>query len=106
MGNTLRSSVRKTDSVYRYGGDEFTVILPETTAKKSEHAARRILKAIESVAFSPVPGKKIAVTVSIGITEYSPEEQLSSFIARADRAMFASKQKGRNRITSLYAQPS
>lgn len=103
VGKAVRSSIRKTDSVYRYGGDEFTVILPETDAKKSEHAARRILKAMESLSFSPESGKKIPVTVSIGITEYSPEEDLSSFIGRADRAMFASKQKGRNRITSLYA---
>jgi two-component system, cell cycle response regulator len=106
VGNAVRSSVRKTDSVYRYGGDEFTVILPETDAKRSEHAARRIVKAISSVSFSSSAGKKIAVTVSIGITEYSPNEELSLFIRRSDRAMFSSKQKGRNRITSLYAEPS
>ncbi|RLC14790.1 MAG: diguanylate cyclase response regulator [Deltaproteobacteria bacterium] len=97
----INSRLRKTDSTYRYGGDEFTIILPETTGKDAEFAARRIRTAMESEIFSPETGKSVTVTISTGITEYCPREDLSTFIRRADQAMFNSKQKGRNQITIL-----
>lgn len=101
FARVIRSKLRKTDSTYRYGGDEFTVILPETSGTDAEFAALRIRSAMEAETFSPEPGKSVAITISIGITEYFPRESLSAFIKRADQAMFASKQKGRNQITIL-----
>jgi diguanylate cyclase (GGDEF)-like protein len=48
-------------------------------------------------------GKEVKITISIGVTEYQPKEELSTFIQRADRAMYRSKQKGRNMVSALYA---
>jgi len=99
LGQTIRSTLRRLDSAYRYGGEEFTIILPETDGEEAQKAARRIADAISAEKFSPIPGSEIRITMSIGVAEYCPEEDMESFIKRADMAMFASKQSGRNRIT-------
>ncbi len=101
LGKTVQYSLRRTDSAYRYGGEEFTMILPETTAKEAIPVAVRIKKQISSRTFYPENGGAITITVSLGISQYHTGEKLSDFVKRADKAMFLSKQKGRNRITLL-----
>jgi diguanylate cyclase (GGDEF)-like protein len=90
------------DSAYRYGGEEFTIILPETTGKEAMNVAERIRLATEAEKMIPNEGKPVTVTVSIGVTEYSKKEKLSDFVQRADRAMYMSKQNGRNRVSYLF----
>ncbi len=104
LGRAVQSCLRKTDSAYRYGGEEFTVILPETTAEEAVIVAQRIKKAVSSRKFFPENGEPTTITVSIGVTQYRPEEKLSTFVKRADQAMFRSKEKGRNRISVLEAE--
>ena len=104
IGQIIRDCLRKMDSAYRYGGEEFTIILPETTGKEAFAVAPRIQSSLSSVKFNPVANKDVIITVSIGVTEYCPGESLSDFVQRADKAMYVSKQKGRDRISSLYAQ--
>jgi len=99
----IKSCLRANDTAYRYGGEEFTVILPETGGDEAGTVAQRIRAALEAERFSPVDGKKVKITISIGVTEYHPKEELSTFIQRADRAMYRSKQKGRNMVSMLYA---
>lgn len=99
----IKSCLRANDTAYRYGGEEFTVILPETGGDEARTVAQRIRAALEAERFSPVNGKKVKITISIGVTEYQPKEELSTFIQRADRAMYRSKQKGRNMVSMLYA---
>jgi len=99
----IKSCLRANDTAYRYGGEEFTVILPETGGDEAGTVAQRIRAALEAERFSPVNGKKVKITISIGVTEYQPKEELSTFIQRADRAMYRSKQKGRNMVSMLYA---
>lgn len=101
----IKSCLRANDTAYRYGGEEFTVILPETGGDEARTVAQRIRAALEAERFSPVNGKKVKITISIGVTEYQPKEELSTFIQRADRAMYRSKQKGRNMVSMLYADP-
>ncbi len=101
LGKTVQYSLRRTDSAYRYGGEEFTIILPETTAKEAVPVAVRIKKQISARTFYPENGGAITITVSLGISQYQIGEKLSDFVKRADKAMFLSKQKGRNRITLL-----
>lgn len=101
LGKAIRQSLRKTDSAYRYGGEEFTVILPETVCKEAENVAERIKEAIETKTLYPEGGEPTHITVSIGVTQYLPGEKLTDFVKRADKAMFFSKQQGRSRITVL-----
>ena len=99
----MKSCLRANDTAYRYGGEEFTVILPETGGEEAGTVAQRIRAALEAERFTPVDDKKVKITISIGVTEYQPKEELSTFIQRADRAMYRSKQKGRNMVSMLYA---
>jgi diguanylate cyclase (GGDEF)-like protein len=104
ISQLIKSCLRKLDTAYRYGGEEFTVILPETSGEEAVLVAERIRKTIQSEKFTPEPGKKLGITISIGAAQYAPEEQLSTFIQRADKAMYLSKQQGRNRVTALSAE--
>ena len=104
FGKIIRSRLRKMDSGYRYGGDEFTVILPSTKGDEALVVAERIRTAMEQEKFFPNPGKSVSLTVSIGATEYRRKEEVSSFIYRADQTMYISKQKGGNLITSLFSE--
>ena len=106
IGQIIRSCLRTMDSAFRYGGEEFTVILPETRAQEANNVAHRIRTAVESENFFPEPGNVVTVTISIGVTEYYNKESLSEFIKRADQAMYLSKEKGRNAISSLFAESS
>ncbi|QTA79928.1 Two component system response regulator, GGDEF domain-containing [Desulfonema limicola] len=104
IGQVIQSSLRRMDSAYRYGGEEFTIILPDTGGEEAIKAAKRISSAINSERFKPVPEKEIYITVSIGIAEYCAGEELEAFVKRADKAMYKSKEKGRNRITLFSEQ--
>jgi two-component system cell cycle response regulator len=100
----MRTCLRTNDSAYRYGGEEFTVILPETAGEEARTVAQRIRAALEAEPFSPQDGEEVTVTISIGLTEYHPKEELSTFIQRADQAMYRSKRSGRNKVSMLYAE--
>ncbi len=104
IGQIVISLLRTMDSAYRYGGEEFTIILPETSGEEAKTVAKRVREAIGSEIFTPKRGKPISVTVSVGVTEYFIDEGISSFVQRADKAMYVSKQTGRNRVTSLYVE--
>ncbi len=98
----IQSQLRQTDVVARYGGDEFVVVLPETPSNGAVGVAERIRKSIQS---SPLTtrDKKVALTVSIGIAGYPNQgHDLDTVVERADHAMYASKNAGKNRIT-LYS---
>jgi len=104
ISQIIKSCLRTMDSAYRYGGEEFTVILPETKGKKAKNVANRIKRAVELERFLPEPDKVVTITISIGLTEYFMNEQLSTVIKRADQAMYNSKAQGRNRISSLFVE--
>ena len=104
LGQIIKVCLRTMDSAYRYGGEEFTIILPETTGKEANNVAERINASVESERFSTKTGEDFSITISIGVTEYFKEEQLSTFIHRADQAMYKSKAKGRNRISFLASE--
>jgi two-component system cell cycle response regulator len=101
----IKSCLRINDSAYRYGGEEFTVILPETNGDEAKTVAQRIRASLESEKFRPIPDKNAKITISIGVTQYFPKEELSAFIRRADKAMYLSKKNGRNRVSVLLAEP-
>ncbi len=97
-GKILRSSLRKTDTAYRYGGEEFAILLPETMSSKALHFAERIRQAFERQGLI-LPGEQnLAVTVSIGVAQYEIGEEINAFIKRTDKNMYAAKNKGKNQI--------
>jgi diguanylate cyclase (GGDEF)-like protein/PAS domain S-box-containing protein len=97
VARLLTLVARQTDFVCRYGGEEFAVILPNTPADGALALAERYRTAIasENWAFRPI-------TISIGVASLTPEIQYrAELIEKADRALYHSKQNGRNRITHI-----
>jgi diguanylate cyclase (GGDEF)-like protein len=103
LAQIIESCLRKLDTAYRYGGEEFTVILPETTGDEAETVAYRIKDAVRKEKFRPRAGEDVQVTVSIGVTQYLPSEEITTFVKRADAAMYASKDEGRDKVSCLFA---
>jgi len=98
LGKVIQESLRQTDSAYRYGGEEFTVILPETKGEKAVSVAERMRKRFEAETFSPTFEEKVHKTVSIGAAQYQPEEEFLGFMRRVDKAMYAAKDQGKNQV--------
>lgn len=96
LGKILKSQVRACDYAFRYGGDEFIVMLGNSNAETSKVVAERIRKAVESHTFS-VEGHNLNLTVSIGLASYPEHAQSASgLIQIADQAMYYGKRKSRN----------
>jgi diguanylate cyclase (GGDEF)-like protein len=100
IGEIIRSSIRESDSAYRYGGEEFTILLPETDIEAALPVARRLLAAIGSADFHTADGHGVKLTASIGVAQRHAGEDAKAFLKRADRAMYESKRKGRNKVTA------
>jgi diguanylate cyclase (GGDEF)-like protein len=98
LGQVIKRCLRETDSSYRYGGEEFTIILPMTTSKEGIVTAKRIQTELRKESFSPVPDQEVYVTVSIGLAQYKPKEEIKAFVNRVDKLMYHAKENGRDRI--------
>jgi len=91
----ILSSGRSSDVACRYGGEEFCVLLPSTTAVKAEEVANRYREQIEHITWSDHPG--LVVTTSFGVTEFGPgRDTTESMLRAADAALYQAKQAGRN----------
>ncbi len=99
LANLLMASVRTSDMVARYGGEEFAILLTHAGATEASVIANRICK---RVAQYPFPGVRedepLKVTISIGLTELAPHDDLQSFLVRADAALYEAKARGRNQV--------
>lgn len=95
----IQALLRETDILARYGGDEFVVMLPETTAAGAEIVATRIRQRVEAAVLT-TRERPVTSTVSIGVAAY-PEHasDLESVMEQADEALYASKTSGKNRVT-------
>ncbi len=95
IGKILAHEARTSDLVARYGGEEFVIVLPDTGADGAQLAAERIRKAIaDSTQF------QCALTASFGISTFvATNDDRESLIAAADRALYVSKERGRNQVT-------
>jgi diguanylate cyclase (GGDEF)-like protein len=92
----IQGQVRNSDSFGRYGGEEFLLMLPDTSIDEAASLAERARANIETLAFTGLPG--LAVTVSIGIAQFRAHEPIAQTIARADEALYLAKSGGRNRV--------
>ena len=105
LTSAIKANVRDCDTVYRYGGEEFAVILPETSARQAQIIAERLRKTIEATAFS-AGRSSIRVTISLGVAELDPSAQShEDLVYRADQALFAAKNAGRNTTYVWFDDP-
>ena len=95
--NTVKISLREADIFARYGGEEFVILLPETKLDGAVIVAESIRLLIESTPFQD-KDLYINITVSIGVKEFTNEENMSALIDNADRLLYLAKENGRNRI--------
>jgi len=94
IATVLKTSIRDTDAVGRWGGEEFLIICPEANENGSTVIAQKIRSNIESYEFNTI-GK---VTVSLGISIYKETDTGDSLLIRADEALYISKKNGKNQV--------
>lgn len=90
----LDRRIRKTDRLFRYGGEEFIFVFPHTGVRDAERAAESLRAAVEEQRF----GGERRMTASAGVAELGAGEDVERWLGRADRALYAAKQAGRNRV--------
>ncbi|MEK6696427.1 MAG: diguanylate cyclase [Candidatus Deferrimicrobiota bacterium] len=101
LGEQIRKNFRTMDTGFRYGGEEFLVLLPETSSAEAMVPAERLRIRFSEVAFRPHPEEQPRnVTLSIGIAEFRNGISVDDLVRSADRAMYAAKNAGRNRTVS------
>ena len=92
----LKSNIRQEDSLGRWGGEEFLILLPSTTLEGAVQMAEKLRMAIEGYAFTTV-GKR---TSSFGVASYTQGDDTKTLVGRADEALYRAKANGRNRVES------
>ncbi len=107
LGAVLTASLRGTDVVTRWGGEEFVVLFPKAGVKGSASALRKALEAFGAEQFSGGNSKTFSVTFSAGVVEVAPESGLKEAVEEADSLLYRAKEAGRNRVLTpeSTAQP-
>jgi diguanylate cyclase (GGDEF)-like protein len=97
LATVLRAALRTGDGIYRFGGEEFVVLLPSTAVDGGERAARRMLEAVRAAPLC-ADSHVVTLTVTIGLTLVGDQDSLDEAIERADQALLDGKKSGRDRI--------
>ena len=100
VAGVVKNNLRDVDTAYRYGGEEFTVLLPETGIEAAAILAERLRLKIADASQKTGSGSLIKVTVSIGVAEYAPPEIVQIFVRRADKGVYEAKGKGKNQVVA------
>jgi two-component system chemotaxis response regulator CheY len=100
VAERMQANLRAGDGLFRYGGEEFVVLLVEQSLQEAEHAMDRLRAQVEQLGIPAARGGPL--TVSIGVAEIDPRVDVTgeSWIARADTALYEAKERGRNRVVS------
>ena len=105
VADLLRTNLRQTDVVGRYGGDEFMIVLPETGPPAAGEVAEKLRLLIQGASFDASPGLSITLTISVGIAGGQGKALgAESLVRDADQAMYAAKSLGRNQ-TYVFEEP-
>ena len=104
VSSAFYDNVRSSDYVFRYGGDEFVIILTEATEFDTLRIAERIRSRVEKITVVSPSGDNIALSLSIGAAMYSGHPDYERLIQVADEALYIAKNKGRNRV-ELWKEP-
>ncbi|GGY54774.1 GGDEF domain-containing protein [Bacterioplanes sanyensis] len=100
VARLLRQSVRSRDLAARWGGEEFLLLLPETSAAEAAVVAERIRQRIDAAVIE-MGGTTLPVSATLGVAERKGQETLDQLLARADEALYQGKHAGRNRIVCM-----
>ena len=106
IARVIKMQLRDYDIAGRYGGEEFSIILPYTKLSEAQMVAERLRKAVEKTKIdiskvnSDVTEKNIGVTISLGVAEYSTDDDENTLLQKADKALYKAKENGRNRVES------
>jgi len=99
VAKILKNNSRATDYVCRYGGEEMTIILPNTSAEDALFNANRICKAVADTPFHLTPVDKVNVTISLGVSTFPDNAQTpQDLIEWADKGLYYAKEHGRNQV--------
>ena len=104
LARTLRARLRKTDFIARFGGEEFVVLMPETSPEEALHALEMVREAVANCPFH-FRDKPLKITMSAGIASFIQGDDATAVFERADRAMYRAKDAGRDRC-ELDAGPA
>jgi two-component system cell cycle response regulator len=98
FGRRLRDNIRPTDLACRYGGEEFVVIMPDTSQALATAAGDRLRQIISDEGFRINRGDELRVTMSGGVSTVLPDDTIDALLKRADDALYRAKSAGRNRV--------
>jgi len=96
LSSTISKSARKSDTFARWGGEEFIILLENTTIKKAELIAENFRKLIENIELDDIE----KITASFGVTQFGDKDDENSILKRADKALYEAKESGRNAVVS------
>lgn len=97
FANIIRENLRKSDYVFRIGGEEFLILLPNTSLEEAVKIAENLRRKLEETPLI-YDGKEIKLTTSFGVAEFKDHNNLNSLIKEADEKLYQAKREGRNRV--------
>lgn len=100
LSRVIRQTMRPNDSVARFGGEEFLILLPDSTADEAAQAIVRLQRSLTKHFFLH-ESEHLLITFSAGVTEHAPGEKQSDVIGRADKALYRAKAAGKNRVVTV-----
>ncbi len=98
LAETIRNHARLGDEAGRYGGEEFSIALSETSLEQAVEMAERLMEAIRQVRIEMPSGDALHITASVGIAQWNGKERIQLLIERADQALYRAKEGGRDRL--------
>jgi len=96
VGAVLRRNTRDSDTVARWGGEEFLIVLPRTRPGEAAELAERLRHCVQSMSLADRQGRPLTVTISVGLATIRANEPVSAWLRRADEALYRAKRAGRN----------
>jgi diguanylate cyclase (GGDEF)-like protein len=99
VATTLKNSLRETDALGRWGGEEFLALLSEVPSDSALRSVCEKLRSLVALSRLDLDGQGLAVTISVGGTRLRPDDTPDSVVGRADALMYQSKLGGRNQVS-------
>jgi len=103
LSGIIQSSLRGTDTAYRYGGEEFAVLMPEVAMDAGAIVGERVRKGFSETVLTLSCGTVVQASVSVGVTQYLPGDNAKSLFCRADDGMYQAKRRGKNCVVIVEA---